>query len=61
MKNIFLLFLNVTKISVEVSGRVRLIQRHSWPEGDFIENTRASQRVDEILGVYVDKTYSKPN
>lgn len=31
-----------------VPGGVRLVQRHSWPEGDFIENTRGSQRVKLI-------------
>ena len=35
----------ITKISMGVPGRKRLVLRHASPDGDFSENTRGSQRV----------------
>lgn len=49
----------ITKISMGVPIKERLVPRHAWPEGDFVENTRGSQRDKQIFTSFDDEQINR--
>ena len=39
----------ITKILMGAPSKERLVLLHAWPDEDFFENTRGSQRVKEVI------------
>ena len=46
---------HITKISMGAPSRERSVLLHAWPDGDFLENTRGSQRVKKVSKNGIDQ------